>query len=59
MLEVSVGKVFFSNVSYKQEGDSVFTGNRIFSKEDESKPVLYAFTNLIANNLQLQVLFIF
>lgn len=50
MLEVSVGKVLFSNVNYKQEGDSVFTGYRIFNKEDESKSVLYAFTNLIANN---------
>lgn len=37
MLEVSVGKVLFSDINYKRERDSVFTGNRIFNKEDKSE----------------------
>lgn len=49
MLEVSVGKVLFPSVNYKEEGDNVFTGNRTFNKQDESKSALYAFTNLISN----------
>lgn len=37
MLEVSVGKVLFSEVSYKPERDSVFTRNRIFNSKDKSE----------------------
>lgn len=37
MLEVSVGKALFSEVSYKPERDSVFKRNRIFNKEDKSE----------------------